>query len=1643
MMMKKSLLTILCVLLSTMSWAQGTTAGDSTAVAEPYAVLSENNTVLTFYYDENKTSRNGMSVEPVSGPYAIPWYDAHNTITNVVFEPAFGKCTTLTSTANWFYECTALTSISGIEYLNTTNVTDMHQMFTGCTSLTSLTLDGLNTSNVANMNSMFLSCSALTQLSININTENVTDMGYMFQYCGALTSLDLSSFNTAKVTEMEYIFYDCSQVTTIYVGSGWINNPDIHANDMFHGCSSLVGGNGTAFDSRYTSYAYAHIDGGTDNPGYFTDKNASYNEAYGVLVIDENNTASLTMYYDANRDAHREGQVIGLDEMMQNQAWMMYRENVTTVVFDSSFANCRPTSTAFWFAYCRSLTSIVGLQYLRTDETTNMSFMFNECSSLTSLDLSSLNTENVTNISGMLGGCRSLTSVDLSGFNTRQVTNMNSLFEQSAALTTINLSSFNTSQVTDMSYMFNECSALTTIYVGSDWSTEAVTNGTDMFNKCTNLVGGAGTTFSADHIDHTYARIDAEGTPGYLTDSKNASMTHFVMITVEGNGEVSAGQAAVIRDRGDVHVANGEPLEMFFFPDEGYQLTSLMVGSEDVTSQVTPATEYSAASYTIPGIYGDIAITVTFAQTSTDAEAYAALSENNTVLTFYYDSQKTARGGMSVGPFSTGEDRGWDSNVATITKVVFDESFAEYHPTSTTSWFFQMNVMTTIEGISNLKTDKVTNMIGMFYACGGLTNLDVSGFNTANVTEMNGMFTGCGGLTNLDVSGFNTANVTSMNGMFAGCSSLTNLDVSGFNTANVTDMNGMFYGCEGLTNLDVSGFNTANVTDMSRMFYNCSNLNMIKAGSEWSIAAVNYGSEMFAGCTNLVGGAGTTYSADHVDHTYARIDGGTANPGYFTAKNATPLEKVATPSFSWSENTLTISSETQGAEIYFALDTARVAMLVPTNYSNSADEKAAVDWFVKNYVEKGLGELYTPYNNVENLIDRGYSACWVMSDRVGTQQGADNLPGNLGGSYVTNILRRFAEKGGNLLLTNHATQLVSSVGRIAATYAPNIFLSGEGGQNPDVWGIHPVNTNVEGQSRDHPIYANMTYVPDIDGGIYPLDGPGIKGDHNSMWNLYDLGLSTEPSVVKNWEDTTNSTILGTWNSSLENSTAGIVDFAPTTNFAGRVLAVGMAAYEWDLGGATNTYQSQLEQFTKNCLTYLGGPTKISDDKYQRYTAPVSVTKDCTIYAYAKKDGMATSDTITLVYPLTAWLELQKTCYLGQEVVYRASRSPRVPEQLVAEAEARIYEGEAMYKQRTAERPEIEKTTNYLLATLEELEAMMQVPATYSNYVLTATEDATMAEIADQYGSYYGNQVAAIVWNSSVAMTESDLQRFTSNPNLLIYAQSESLVPANRNNVVINGVAKNVVLTTTATGNCNFYAPQAFTAEAIQYTRTFSQQTQIGVSRGWEAIALPFTVQTYTHADRGVIAPFGNSASENHFWLRELTQNGLQNAQTIEANKPYIISMPNSEEYRPETNLAGQVTFSALNAIVPVTEATPVEYGSISLVPAFQSRSAQTEIYALNVGEERNGYPEGSVFERDYRTVRPFEAYTLHRDNQNPAPQFIMIGGDMGNGTTGIEELVDKRMNTNDSWYTIDGRKLQGAPTSKGLYIRNGKKVIVR
>jgi hypothetical protein len=97
-----------------------------------------------------------------------------------------------------------------------------------------------------------------------------------------------------------------------------------------------------------------------------------------------------------------------------------------------------------------------------------------------------------------------------------------------------------------------------------------------------------------------------------------------------------------------------------------------------------------------------------------------------------------------------------------------------------------------------------------------------------------------------------------------------------------------------------------------------------------------------------------------------------------------------------------------------------------------------------------------------------------------------------------------------------------------------------------------------------------------------------------------------------------------------------------------------------------------------------------------------------------------------------------------------------------------------------------------------------------------------------------------------------------------------------------------------------------------------------------------------------------------------------------------------------------------------------------------------------VGQVRGANLEGSVFERDFREVRPFEAYTVHRSN-TPAPRFVPINDINGGNLTGISDasLVNSEKVNNEKWYDMNGRQLQQKPTKGGVYILNGKKVVLR
>ena len=236
-------------------------------------------------------------------------------------------------------------------------------------------------------------------------------------------------------------------------------------------------------------------------------------------------------------------------------------------------------------------------------------------------------------------------------------------------------------------------------------------------------------------------------------------------------------------------------------------------------------------------------------------EAYVSRSADKTTLAFYYDDQRATRSSTTWGITNiTGTYPGWVGKWEVINnttvRVVFDASFRDFRPTTTARWFHNYRALKQIEGLEYLNTSEVTEMVGMFSGCSGLTSLDLSNFNTQNVTDMSSMFSKCSGLTSLDVKNFNTQNVTNMVLMFSGCSGLTSLNLKNFNTQKVKDMHWTFSGCSGLTSLDLSNFNTQNVTDMSSMFSGCSGLTSLDL-SNFNTQKVTNMVRMFSGCSSL------------------------------------------------------------------------------------------------------------------------------------------------------------------------------------------------------------------------------------------------------------------------------------------------------------------------------------------------------------------------------------------------------------------------------------------------------------------------------------------------------------------------------------------------------------------------------------------------------------------------------------------------------------------------------------------------------------------------------------------------------------------------------------------------------------------------
>ena len=740
---------------------------------------------------ESEWVEDGKSVFEMFGSFYV------NDIKHIVINESF-KTFTPTTLSGFFAPLVELETITGLEYLNTENVTDMSLLFDHCQKLTSLDVT-------------------------HFNTANVTNMKRMFNACG-LTSLDLSNFNTAKVENMELMFSGCSNLKTIYASDKFKTAAVTKSKNMFLGCSSLSGDIDWK-SVKVSDKTYAKIDG-----GYFCDK--AYDNRPWVKYAD----GTLTFRCGYKKIWGENEYALNSDENLP--AWNTHKDNITQVVFEASFANARPTTCCAWFKNFSELKKIEGIENLNTENVTsmaymfsscnklaeldvthfntanvkNMEYMFEYCSGLTSLDVTNFNTANVTKMCAMFGrtsltsldvthfntanvkdmtnmfyACKGLTSLDVTNFNTANVTSMLGMFCKCDKLTSLDVTNFNTAKVTDMGYMFYSCYNLKEIYVSDKFVTDAVTNCYQMFVDCESLSGDIEWK-SVKVSDKTYAKIDG----GYFRDK-------------------------AYDNRPWVKYADGTLTFRC-----GYKKT---LGENEYALN---SDENLPAWYTLRY---DINLVV--------FEASFANARPTSCYAWFQNFEKLSQiaGIENLNTANVTDMSNMFKNCSNLAKLDVTH-FNTAKVTTMNSMFTRCSNLAELD-LTHFNTANVTNMYEMFNGCSNLVKLDVTNFNTAKVTTMFGMFNACSNLTELDVTHFNTAKVTAMNGMFSGCSNLTELDLTHFNTENVTNMWIMFDGCSALTTIYVSDeFVITNITYKNySLFYGCEKL---KGAIEYIEGKTNY-----------------------------------------------------------------------------------------------------------------------------------------------------------------------------------------------------------------------------------------------------------------------------------------------------------------------------------------------------------------------------------------------------------------------------------------------------------------------------------------------------------------------------------------------------------------------------------------------------------------------------------------------------------------------------------------------------------------------------------------------------------------------------------------------------------------------------------
>jgi hypothetical protein len=297
----------------------------------------------------------------------------------------------------------------------------------------------------------------------------------------------------------------------------------------------------------------------------------------------------------------------------------------------------------------------------------------------------------------------------------------------------------------------------------------------------------------------------------------------------------------------------------------------------------------------------------------------------------------------------------------------------------------------------------------------------------------------------------------------------------------------------------------------------------------------------------------------------------------------------------------------------------------------------------------------------------------------------------------------------------------------------------------------------------------------------------------------------------------------------------------------------------------------------------------------------------------------------------------------------------------------------------------------------------------------------------------------IEWDTKVSLKAEYFDVPERHGNMIVIVDDPTISIGYEGNVIVDGKANQITLSY----GKPFRNPVRFTAKKVSFSREFNKKTKIGTVGGWEAMVLPFRVQTITSETKGDMKPFGETSIDSSlpYWIAQLQDDGtFAYIDEITANKPFIMEVPNSDEYEDKYNIQGTVTFVSKNITIhPTTVVSSNGDNGFTLMGSYEGVTAANCVYALNDAKykiDNTSYMPGGLFVENSRDIRPFEAYIYN--NQPSRAPYLRIEG---KATTDIEQLMQHI--ADDGWYTLQGVRLSDKPTEKGVYIHCRRVVYIR